>query len=116
MRTLPGVLIRLQQVAAGIGAAPGIIVPMGQSIPLHDGHLGAAVGQNDQLWLSLRESLIHQCFKGGATAVTEFRLALPVGAGGLAVGIDPVSIGRVIRQLREVFSLKDAKAHLPQVG
>ena len=88
---------------------------MGQGIPLHSRHLGAAVGKDHQHLFLLCQCLVHQRRKGVADPLAEIRLALPIGAGALAVGSDPRKVIRVVLHLDVVAPLKAAKAHLLQV-
>ena len=50
----------IQHKAARVGSAPCVIVPVGDGKPLHGGHLGAAVGQNDQPLFACGKSFIDQ--------------------------------------------------------
>ena len=59
----------IQHKAARVGPAPCIIVLVGDGKPLHGGHLGAAVGQNDQPFFACGKGFIDQLCHGAADAV-----------------------------------------------
>ena len=104
----------VQHIAARIGAAPLIIVLVRQGVTLQRGHLGAAVGQDDQQFLAVGQSLVHQRGKRLADAVGKFSLALAVGALAFAVGGDPGQVIRVVLHLDIIAPLKAAETHLFQ--
>ena len=104
----------IQHKAARVGSAPCVIVPVGDGKPLHGGHLGAAVGQNDQPLFACGKGFIDQLCHGAADAIRKVRLALSVRAGAFAVGLHPCLILGVLFHLDEIAALKAAKAHFFQ--
>ena len=104
----------IQHKAARVGPAPCVVVPVGDGKPLHGGHLGAAVGQNDQPFFACGKGFIDQLCHSAADAIRKVRLALSVRAGAFAVGLHPCLILGVLFHLDEIAALKAAKAHLFQ--
>ena len=81
LRPVPGI----QHIAAGVGAAPIVKAAAGHAKPLQCGHLGAAMGHDDQPLLPFGKGLVNEVGQRFAHPVAEIAPALPVRVGGVPV-------------------------------
>ena len=81
LRPVPGI----QHIAARVGAAPVVKAAAGHAKPLQCGHLGAAMGHDDQPFLPFGKGLVNEVGQRFAHPVAEIAPALPVRVGGVPV-------------------------------
>ena len=106
---------RLQHIAARIGAAPMIIIIMGQREPFHNGHLGTAVGHDHQDVFAVFERFLYKRHKRLTGAIGKVPFPFASGATAFTIAAHPGKVFGIVLHIDVIAAFENTETHFAKI-